>query len=167
MSYFLKIFQVIVYKKVTHFFLFVYIKKCTLWFSDDSHYNFHVYAIAIFICKTCLYIQKVKKTIPVYVRIFFKSQIRRALLSNKNGILHYWKSQWFNSYKIVRKCTKQPYENIKSFFVHNTIQLLNSVMHYLNTKINLILVEKINAQLFSALKWERCRKSGCLGLYQV
>ena len=42
---------------------------------------------AIF-CETFLY-TKSKKINPVYVRIFFKAQILRALLSNKNGILNF------------------------------------------------------------------------------
>ena len=32
-----------------------------------------------------------EKTNPSYVRSFLKAQIPRALLSDKNGILHFWK----------------------------------------------------------------------------
>ena len=37
------------------------------------------------------YIQKKQKTYPFYVSIFFKAQILRALLSNKNVFVRLWK----------------------------------------------------------------------------
>ena len=42
--------------------------------------------------------------------------------------------------------------------MHDTIKWLNCVVHYLNVKINWKLVDKINAQLCSTLKWERMQK---------
>ena len=46
-------------------------------------------------------------------------------------------------------------KKIKLFLVHYTIKLLNCVVHYLIAKINFKMVEKVIAQLFSVLKWER------------
>ena len=46
----------------------------------------------------------------------------------------------------------------KTFLVHNTIQWLNFLVHYLNVKINWKLVGETNAQLFSALKLDRVYK---------
>ena len=40
------------------------------------------------------------------------------------------------------------------FLVHDTVRWLNCVVHYLSVKIYQKMLEKINAQLFSALKWE-------------
>ena len=46
------------------------------------------------VCDVFIY----KKGNPFYVRNkYFLAQIMIALLSNKNGILHYWKIQQFNS----------------------------------------------------------------------
>ena len=60
---------------------------CALSFAGGSYCNFRSYTKIIF-CGTFLYTQKEEKLNPVHVRIFL-SQILRALLSNKNGILHY------------------------------------------------------------------------------
>ena len=44
---------------------------------------------------------------PFYLwNIIYLAKILRALLSNKNGILYFWKSQWFNSYKTARDFNK-------------------------------------------------------------
>ena len=44
---------------------------------------------------------------------------------------------------------------LKYSVVHDTIKWLNCAVRYLNMKTNQKLVEKINAQFWSALKWER------------
>ena len=51
--------------------------------------------------------------------------------------------------------------------VHDTIQWLNCAMHFLNMKVNKKIVEKSNAQFWSALKWDPVYKIGRLGLEQV
>ena len=50
---------------------------------------------------------------------------------------------------------KEPWIIFEIFLVHYTIKLLNFVVRYLNDKIDWKLVDKINAQFWSALKWER------------
>ena len=50
--------------------------------------------------------------------------------------------------------------------MHDTIQALNSFVQYLNAEKNWKLAEKINTEFWSALKWERVRKSGCIELEQ-
>ena len=46
-------------------------------------------------------------------------------------------------------------KKIELFLVHDTIQWLNCIVHYINVKMNWKLGEKINAKLWSALKLER------------
>ena len=107
-----------------------------------------------FFCKTVLYTQKAKKPNPVYVWIFLKPK--------------YWELSWalkleFCFFETVNNSIAKDLwsnlldnrEKIELFLVHDTIQWLNWVVHYLNVKINWKLVEKTNAQLWSALKWER------------
>ena len=67
----------------------------------------------------------------------------------------------------MRDFTKKPCKIFEIFLVQDTIQWLNYVLHYLNVKINWKLADKINAQFWSALKWERVLKSGRLGMDQV
>ena len=44
---------------------------------------------------------------PFYLRnIINLAKILRALLSNKNGVLHFWKSQQFNGYKTAHDFNK-------------------------------------------------------------
>ena len=61
---------------------------CTLSFADGSHSSFHSYT-KLFFLRNVLIFTKTKKINPVYVRIKIKIQILRALLSNKNEILHF------------------------------------------------------------------------------
>ena len=64
---------------------------------------------------------------PFYLRTIFLSQILRAFLSNKNLILYFWKAN--NSIATQHSLLKL------YFLVHDTIQWLNCVVHYLNIKI--------------------------------
>ena len=60
---------------------------CTLSFADGSHCIFYLYTKSIFFGKTFLYTQKAKQQI-LFTYGIFKSQILRALMSNKNVMLH-------------------------------------------------------------------------------
>ena len=62
---------------------------CTLSFADGSHCNLNLYTERLFFAKRFNIHTKSKNINPVYVRIFLRAQILRALLSNKNGTLHF------------------------------------------------------------------------------
>ena len=95
----------------------------------------------------------------------YLAQIMRSLLINKNGILHCWKSQWFNSYKTVRQFTKWPFKMILS--AHDTIKWLNYVVHYLNLKIKWTFVEKLMHNFVVHSNEILCKKRWHFGLDQV
>ena len=67
-------------------------------------------------------------------------QNTESSLSNKNRILHLWKSQEFNSYNTAREFSKWPSNIFEIFLVHYTIQWLNCVVRYLNVRIDWKLV---------------------------
>ena len=73
-------------------------------------------------CETFLYTQKSKKTNPVYVRNFFKAQIPRALLSDKNWNFAFLKKV-NNSIAIkMRANLLNTRLKIKLFSAHDTFQ---------------------------------------------
>ena len=94
------------------------------------------------------YIYKIaEKRYHFYVeRLVFQAEIPRALLSNKNGIFIFEKSNCSIAIKLyvnfLNHCNQQ-----LLFFVHDTIQWLNCVVHYLNMKMKGKLVEIIDLQL--------------------
>ena len=64
---------------------------------------------------------------PIYLRIFiYLAQKLWALWGNKNVNLHYWKNSKTDSYKTVSQFAIEPY----IFLAHDTIQILNCVIHY-------------------------------------
>ena len=66
-------------KNVSQFFLLVVYINVHVVFADDSHCDLHSHT---FFFVKCFYIHK-KNINPIYVRIYFKALILRALLSNK------------------------------------------------------------------------------------
>ena len=95
------------------------IKRTKMWKIDCDRYPKYIF------CKT-----------PVYLRgKYILVQMMRALLSNNNGILHFWKINNSIASKLCANLINNPLK-IKLCLVNNTIQWLNCVVHYLNLKIN-------------------------------
>ena len=61
-----------------------------LSFADGSHYNLNLFTI-LFLLKRFIY-TKIPKTQSILCKNVFKAQILRALLSNKNAMLHFEKA---------------------------------------------------------------------------
>ena len=76
--------------------------------------------------------------------------VRRNICEN----VHYWKKQensWRKTCKMIFSGTIKKYIYI---YAHDTIQCLENVLHYLNMKMPGILVEIIDLQICSSLKWD-------------
>ena len=139
-----------IFIKVLQLICFFYRYKC-------AHYLSHMAAILNFLDTksnvfgtTFLYTQKATKLI-FFTYCFLIAKILRAIFIQKRNFCMFEKSHYFNSHNNLCKCPKYPLINLFTF-VPVTIQRLNCVVHLLNVKTIKKLVEKINAQLSSALK---------------
>ena len=130
---------------------------CTLFFAEGNHCKFCLYIRSNFFAKR-FYIHKKPKNQSYLHTDFFKPKYWDLSWATKMKSCIFEK--FYNSIatKMCANFAKKLCTFYKLLLVHYTIQWLNCVVHYLNIKINWKLVEKINAQLCSALNESVCRK---------
>ena len=122
------------------------VKKCQ---------TFHFDECSIFLCAT------------FYLRnIMYLPKLLRDLLINKNGTLQFWKVNNSIATKLGMTLLKNR-KKLKLVLVHDTIQWLNCVGHYLNVKKTENWLRKLMHNFVVHSNESACNKSGRLGLDQV
>ena len=119
-----------------------------------------------FILRNVFYIYKKQKKSILFTYVFFNPKYWELSWAIEIESCIYEKVNTSVATKLCRNLLNNC-RNVWTILVHNTIQWLICVVHYLNVKINWKLVDKITHNFVVHSNESACRISGCLGLEQV